>query len=171
METGPLVTQGSVEGAVLSAVNLDNGVKEYFHDEEDKDDKDNEKENEKDSDVTEKTDNNGEEDVMYGQIKIKPLLFQDDIWNASKSLESAQLANIKMEKLMESKLLDLHQDKSCYIVAGAKKAREKIRKEIVKKPLLLYNGNMKEVVNNKYLGCLLGPTVGQSITDTINSRI
>ena len=76
-----------------------------------------------------------------------------------------------MENLMESKLLDLHCDKSCYIIAGAKKAREKIRKEIMKKPLLLYNGNMKEVANNKYLGCLLAPTVGQSITDTINSRI
>ena len=30
-DTGPGVGQGTVDGAILSAVNLDNGVKEEFH--------------------------------------------------------------------------------------------------------------------------------------------
>ena len=72
---------------------------------------------------------------------------------------------------MESKLLDPHPDKSCYIVAGEKKARMKMKKKLAAHPLLLYNNNMKEVENNKYLGCLLSRTVSQSVTDTVNSRI
>ena len=46
-----------------------------------------------------------------------------------------------------------------------------MKKELMKRPLLLYNKNMKEVENNKYLSCLLAPTVSQSVTDTVNSRI
>ena len=30
-ETGPCLTRGSVEGAVQSALNIDNGVKDFFH--------------------------------------------------------------------------------------------------------------------------------------------
>ena len=172
-ETGPLVSQGSVEGAVISAVNLDRGIREYFHEEQDEDDKDVtevgiEKEN-----VVEEANKDGEvmEDVMYSSIQLKPLLFQDDVFNASKSPEAAQIANEKMVKLMESKLLDLHQDKSCYIIAGEKKARLKLKKNLISKPLLLYNNKMREVGNNKYLGCLLSSTVSQSVTDTVNSRI
>ena len=34
-DTGPNVGQGTISGAVVSSVNLDQGMKEYFHDEED----------------------------------------------------------------------------------------------------------------------------------------
>ena len=173
--TGPLVTQGSVEGAVLSAVNLDNGIREFFHNEEEKDDnndKKKDKEAEKDDKVIPNTDDKkDDEDVKYGNIKLQPLLFQDDIWNASKSRDAAQRTNEKMEMLMESKLLDLHLDKSCYIVAGEKKAREKIKKQLNSKPLLLYRKNMKEAVNNKYLGVILSSTVAQSVADTVTRRV
>ena len=72
---------------------------------------------------------------------------------------------------MESKLLDLHSDKSCFIVAGENKARKKMLKKLEKNPLILYEYEMKQVQSNKYLGCLLSSTVSQSVTDTVNSRI
>ena len=123
-ETGPLVSQGSVEGAVISAVNLDRGIREYFHEEQDEDHKDVTKVGIEKENVVVEANKDGEvmEDVMYSSIHLKPLLFQDDGFNASKSPEAAQITNEKMVKLMESKLLDLHQDKSCYIIAGEKKA-------------------------------------------------
>ena len=35
-ETNPLVSQGSSKGAIMSAVNLDNGISDYFHDKEER---------------------------------------------------------------------------------------------------------------------------------------
>ena len=102
---------------------------------------------------------------------MKPLLWQDDIINMSDSPEAAQAAIVKMTDLMESKLLDLHKDKSCYIIAGEKKARMRMKKQLDKKPLKLYNENMKEEKTNKYLGLQLSFSVQESVTDTVNSRI
>ena len=81
--------------------------------------------------------------VKYEEIVIHPLLFQDDILNPAGNLEAAQVANMKMEDLIEDKLLDLNLDKCSYIIAGNKKARKKMEKEVEKKPLILCNTMMK----------------------------
>ena len=116
---------------MCSAVNLDCGFSDVF---------DKEKDGSEDEDDIEYKDNNDAheaqetEDVKYGEIKLKSLLFQDDIMTPSKSPESAQITNNKIEKIMESKLLELHRDKTCYIVVGALKARKKLEKELEKSP-------------------------------------
>ena len=48
--TNPLVTQGSVEAAVISAKNLDSGVEEYLHSEKETDTEDHEEEESSDKD-------------------------------------------------------------------------------------------------------------------------
>ena len=164
-ETDPIVTQGSIEAAVCSAVNLDSGIKEFFHDA--KDDKDDNEDNKSKDEKEEKE----TDDVKYSDIELKPMLFQDDVLAPNKTPESAQRTNNKIVDLMESKLLDLHRDKSCYIVAGEKGAKMKMKRALEKKPLTLYEEKMKEVKTNKYLGCLLSSTVTESVTDTINSRL
>ena len=93
-ETGANLGQGTIEGAVLSAAGLDKGVEDYLDE---------------------------ENDVNYGEIVIKSLLFQDDIFSASKSIERAQAKNIKMEAMLESKLLDFNKTKSVCMVFGTKK--------------------------------------------------
>ena len=167
-ETDPLLTQGSIEAAVCSAVNLDSGVRDKFHD---KDADNNEEDDEREKDDKTEKETRDEEVVKYADIALNPLLFQDDILNPNKTPEAAQSANDKIEDIMESKLLDLHRDKSCYLVAGKKNAREKMRKKLEKKPLTLYKDKMPEVNKNKYLGCLLSPTVGETVTNTVNSRL
>ena len=123
-----MLTQGSVEAPVISA-DLDGGVNEYFHDENNndykKDIKDDKNDHEKDELV----------DVKYGDIELKPMLFQDDILHNNKTIEAAQAANDKMVEVMESKLLDLHRDKSCFLVAGNKTAVKKMKKKLENKPL------------------------------------
>ena len=52
-DTGETVGQGTLEGAVISAVSLDKGVEEYFGDSED--------------------------EIRYAGLRLQPLLFQDDI--------------------------------------------------------------------------------------------
>ena len=61
------VTQGSVLSGIISANNLDTGIKEQFED--------------------------SEKEVVYGPISLKPLLFQDDISRLSTSREAAQYGN------------------------------------------------------------------------------
>ena len=91
---GPTVSQGSSEGAIISAVNLDNGISEEFH-EENEDDEEEEKEDEKNSSMG---------SVKYEDVVIHPLLFQDDVWNAAEKVDDAQKANKKIEEVLEKKI-------------------------------------------------------------------
>ena len=59
-DTGEGVGQGTLEGAIVSAVNLDSGVNDFFHD--------------------------SEHEVNYGGVEIKPLLFQDDVARLSSDI-------------------------------------------------------------------------------------
>ena len=161
-ETGPIVTQGSVDGAVISAVNLDNGVKEYFHERKDDNDEEDVIDPEKDETVDE---------VMYGDINLKPLIYQDDLFNASETPAQAQIVNNKMDNLIESKLLDFNHSKCHVLVIGAKKARAELKEMLRINPLTLSGKVLSVVEEEKYLGCVLAGSVSQSVTATVNARI
>ena len=85
-ETGENIGQGTLEGANISAANIDYTINEFFK--------------------------NSNEEISYGEERMQPLLFQDDISRISTSLKSVQSGNDKMEAVMESKLLDFNHDKS-----------------------------------------------------------
>ena len=53
---------------------------------------------------------------------------------------------------MESKLLGLNLEKSCYIVIGGKKTAQQMKTAIEANPLVLCGNEMKEKVSDKYLG-------------------
>jgi hypothetical protein len=93
-DTGERVGQGTLEGAIVSAVNLASGV------------------------------NDSEHEVYYGGVEIKPLLFQDDVARLSSDIESVQTGNDKMEALAETKLLNFNLEKSGFKVIGNKKTRK-----------------------------------------------
>ena len=158
------IGQGTVSGAIVSASGLDSGVEEYFHKKEEKkerndDEKEDEKEDDKDEDV-----------VRYDDIEIFPLLFQDDLNSVNKSVKSAQETNVKMEELMESKLLDLNLQKSCFLIVGNGKERKKLQKEVDKYPLLLYGQRMKQATVEKYLGFQLSYSASASVAATVAKR-
>ena len=148
-------------GAVISSNNLDGGVKEFFHDKDV-----NEEESEE-----EMMKKNYDDQVKYNNVVIHPLLWQDDIFNASSSVGKAQEANDRMIKLVESKLLDLNIGKSVCLVAGKKKARERLQEELDSSPLMLYNLKMKQVDSEKYLGMWLSATSACSVSTTVSKRI
>ena len=150
-ETGPGVGQGTVEGAICSSVNIDNGVVDQFHDE---------------NDIKEEL-----KAITYEGITIHPLLFQDDVLNATDSIESANFGNKRMEILLESKLLDFNLDKSCYIIAGNKEAINRMKVKLKSNPINLCDQPMKEVHEEKYLGSILAASVNESIAATVARRI
>ena len=163
-DTGSGMAQGTVMASIVSSASLDNGTKEYFNDEEKIED-DPGKE-------TEKKENKKEDDeVKYDEVVIKPLLFQDDIFSTANSRNKAEEANIKLEKMIESKQLDFNLSKCNFIIAGGKKGRERLQKEVNKEPLTLCNTVLKQTAAQRYLGCMVSATATASVSATVDQRI
>ena len=95
-ETGENVGQGTVEGAIVSAVSIDRGVNDEFKE----DDPDNEVD--VDSDKSDKS-------VDHNKEIKHPVIFQDYIGKLSKTVKEAQLANKRIENMTGNKLLDIYQ--------------------------------------------------------------
>ena len=111
-------------------------------------------------------------EVFFHDIKLATLIYQDDLGKFSASRMDAQAGNDRIEACMETKLLDLHQDKSCYILIGSKKDTEDISEELKLCPLTLYGKNMKEKISEKYLGDFIhSGGVSESVDATVKGRI
>ena len=65
-----------------------------------------------------------DQEVGYSDLRLQPLLFQDDIARLCTSRDSAQAGNIKIEACLETKLLDPNTDKTVYIIMGNKNEKE-----------------------------------------------
>ena len=116
---GETLGQGTIEGAIASAVNLDNGVTDFFHESLD--------------------------EVYYVSVKLAPLLFQDDVARLSLSVQSAQSGNDRMRCVAETKLLDFNLENSGYAVFGAKRRRQELQNELNEQPLQLCGRDMKHL--------------------------
>ena len=166
-ETNPLVSQGSSEGAIMSAVNLDNGISDYFHDKEERKESNEEEDKEERKEIKDTEINK----VKYDSVEINPMLFQDDIANVSESIEDAQIANNKIEDLLETKLLSLNVDKSSFLIIGSKKAKTCMKEKLKETPLTLGKTIMREAKEEKYLGIWVAGSVVESATATVNHRL
>ena len=125
-ETGENIGQGTLEGALLSAASLDYTFNKFF--------------------------SSSSHELSYGQIKLQPLLFQDDIGRLSTSLDEVQAGNKKLENIIETKLLDFNLDKSCTLIMGSKSKRKQMKEQLQETPLMLCNKMMKVAEVEKYLG-------------------
>ena len=99
--TGELIAQGTIGGALVSGYNLDKDVFEYFEDSPD--------------------------ELYYGGVRIQPLCYQDDLLKVSGSVEGIRFGNKRIESVMKSKQLEIHPKKTCYVVVGNKPNMERIR--------------------------------------------
>ena len=143
--TGPTVSQGSIGGGLISAINLDYSVNRFFF--------------------------NSSKEVYYHDVRLQPIIYQDDLGRFSSSRMDAQAGNDKIEACMETKLLDLHQDKSCYILIGNKKVTGNLATELALCPLTLYGKAMKRKEHEKYLGdCIHELGVAASAEATVKQR-
>ena len=111
LEMGETLGQGSVEGAVASAVNLANGVHDFF--------------------------GNSEEEIRYHGLELGPLLFQDDVARLSLDIFSAQAGNERMRNVAETKLLNFNTEKSCFVIFGSDRRRHELMRDLSHSPLLL----------------------------------
>ena len=129
VESGETVSQGSIGGGLISSANLDHTVNYYFK--------------------------NSNYEPSYAHIRLQPFIYQDDLARCSLNVKSARAGNQFIETLMETKLLDLHSDKSCYVLVGSSNSVVQFRDELRSNPLKLYNKELKEKSSEKYLGELI----------------
>ena len=130
---------------IVSAVNLDNGVQDFFHD--------------------------SEYEISYGDVNLQPILYQDDVARLSLDIESTQMGNNKMENMAETKLLNFNLEKSCFIVFGNKKSRQEMNDRLIDRPLQLCGVEMVQEEQAKYLGDQLsGLGLAQSVAATVTKR-
>ena len=144
-ETGPIVTQGGVDAAIISANNVDVGLTETFGDE---------------------TNN-----IKYEDLSINALGYMDDILDANTDVASVQKANNLMEELVGRKNLQFNLDKSVFLLVGNSRTKKRLKKELGKNPLTLCGVKMKEVQELKYLGNFISSNLLESVHRTIIKRI
>ena len=125
-DTGENIGQGTVEGAVISAASIDYTIDKFFA--------------------------NSAAELSYGNLKIQPIIFQDDIARLTTNVKDAQTGNIKLANCLETKLLNFNVEKCGYIVLGSKQAKKKIEKELANSPLTLNGKVVKSISSGKYLG-------------------
>ena len=95
-KTGPTVSQGSIGGGTI---NLDFSKSSFFLE--------------------------SSNEIYYHNLKMLPLIYQDDLGKFSSSRMDAivQAGNDRIESCMETKLLDLHNHKSWFILIGNKEVK------------------------------------------------
>ena len=76
-----------------------------------------------------------QEEIFYGNVKIQLLAYQDGILKGRKNLLEAQVGNVKLTAMAKDKGLKAHLDKTCFIVYGTKKFKNKVAQDMERNSL------------------------------------
>ena len=129
-EAGDLVGQGTAGAGLVSQLNLDVGLQQYFAGSGDK--------------------------LYYAGIRIEYTAFQDDIGKPSGGVREANAHMTKLGFMFEDKGLKAHPDKTCYIVVkGNKKDVMRIEMELEINPIRFNKFTMSRKMKDKYLGQII----------------
>ena len=151
-DVGDCVGQGTAGAGLISAANLDQGLQKFFNE-------------------TESEEDDIEEDVMkYGEVRIQPIAYQDDVGSLCDSLDMARSQAERLTKMTKEKVLEAHPDKSGIILLGSDKFRKRIEKELNENPIYLTNFKLQVMVNTKYLGQTIEGKLSRSNLETVKSR-
>ena len=144
-QTGENVTQGSVGGGLISSINLDIPIRTFFKE--------------------------SLHEVKYGDIMMGPIIYQDDLARLAGNVVDAQAGIAKVEACMKTKMLDLHDEKSCFLVVGKGKFLNQVKNDLQMSPLTLYGKPMKQKIKEKYLGDFLhSDGLAASVKATVEAR-
>ena len=110
-ETGDNFAQGSAGAALVSSLNLDCVITDQF--------------------------TGSQHELHYGQVRLQPLIYQDDPARGCDNVVSAQAGNDKIVSVIKSKQLELNLDKSCYLLLGNLQHIKKVRQQIKEIPLII----------------------------------
>ena len=126
MEVADTLGQGSGGAALASQANLDKGITTIFK---------------------------GSTDlVYYGTEPVSPLIFQDDVFSLSKTVNAARASLQKVNSVMKQKRLTLNKGKTAYIFFGQQEKQDQIREALKLEPLICESFDVQKKQFDKYLG-------------------
>ena len=142
---GDCIGQGTAGGALVSQANLDQGLMEHFE--------------------------NSSEEIDYGNVKLQPLAYQDDILKGSKDVLDAKVGNIRLAAMLDSKGLEAHPDKTCFIVCGSKSYKDQVTHDLHQNSMMFGKFAVKQREYDRYLGQVLhGGGLDESALATVKER-
>ena len=110
-------------------------------------------------------------EIYYGEVRVQPLAYQDDVLKGSKDVMAAQVGNIKLATMLKDKGLEAHPDKTSFIVCGSRRFKQKAKDDLQNNPLKFGDFPVKERVSDKYLGQVLhGGGLDDSALATVRGR-
>ena len=146
-EAGDLVGQGTAGAGLVSQLNLDRGLHQYF--------------------------SGSQDEMYYGKVRIEYTAYQDDVGKPSQGVQEAQNHMLKLAYMVEEKGLEAHPDKTAYIIMkGNKKNVVMMEKELKNNPLRFGQYfTMTRRKEDKYLGQYLHEDgTAASVASTVASR-
>ena len=142
---GETVAQGSIGGGLVSSINSDSEVNNFFA--------------------------GSLDEAAYSNIRLQPMILQDDLSRLCCSADSARAAIRRMENIMKLQQLSINVDKSSYIVCRNSAKAEEIMIDLKNSPLVYDGFTIKEKMSEKYLGDMVDCRgLSASIETTISER-
>ena len=126
---GDVIGQGTAGAALMSQLNLEHGLKNYF--------------------------SGSADEMYYGTVRCEYFAYQDDIGKPSAGVNQAQAANIKMSHVFQEKGLEAHPDKTGYIVFGTDTYKREVSEQLKYNELSLGGFLVKRKEYDRYLGQIL----------------
>ena len=145
-EVGALVGQGSTGAAVASQAMVDMGLKQYFA--------------------------SSSDESYYGSVRFESAAFQDDILKPSDDVLTGQAGMTRLAAMLGERKLEAHREKTGYLVCGTEEFKEKMAKELERRPLTFGDFEVKRKVCEKYLGQMIHQDgLARSVGATIEERL
>ena len=145
--SGAVIGQGTIGGALVSQAVLGEAVEEHFKP-------------------------GGEGELEYGNVPLAPLRFMDDVIHGVEGLTMAREASNKVDIMVKQRAWALNSSKSVCIIIGSQQQKFKITQELQNKPLMCGQIEIKETQTDKWLGQYLsGKGLSDSVQKTIEARV
>ena len=125
-QVGALVGQGSGGAAIGSQAMVDQALKQYLA--------------------------GSQDELYYGDVRIESAAFQDDISKPCIDVFTAQSGMTRLAAMLSERGLEVHKDKTCYIVCGGKEYQASTNKQLKMMPLMFGDFPAKRKEADKYLG-------------------
>ena len=143
-EVGDCLGQGTGGAGLISAANLDLGLQKSF--------------------------NKSKAVMNFGQVRLQPLCYQDDVGTICTSVEMARDQAHKLSEMIKVKTLDAHPDKYGILILGSKSFKDKIERELKDDPIRLNNFKLKLKSQDKYLGQIIESNLNTCALATVKDR-
>ena len=87
--------------------------------------------------------------MFYGQVRVQPLSYQDDVGSLCTSVKMLRKQANKMTDMLKQKTLNAHPDKYGYLILGSQSFIDNMKQELKQYPIYLNKFNLKEKKNRK----------------------